>query len=251
MRDFKINDINVVDKLEVNYYRKNKKFNIFMYSIMTGKMKENIKLEGNIQYFNDITYYAIPPNENKYKIFLLLAFNKDLYQTILCNITIINKENKETFITLYNYLRNKYNFVPNKITIDYSQAFILAIKKAFPSCKIIPCFFHFMQNQIKYLPELRSKNKTLKNYAKDLLANIRLLCFVKLDKINLFYQDIKNKYGVKFPKYFKYFDKNYFEEKSRFQKIWNYNEIIYDNLNNDMLFITNNICESMNRTLNS
>ena len=75
--------------------------------------------------------------------------------------------------------------------------------------------------------------------------------FCKLDKINLFYQDIKNKFRAKFPKYFKYFDKNYFDENSHFRKIWNYNEIIYDNLKNYMLFFTNNIYKSMNRTLNS
>ena len=37
----------------------------------------------------------------------------------------------------------------------------------------------------------------------------------------------------------------------RFNKMWNYNEIIYSNLNNNILFFTNNICKSMNRTLNS
>lgn len=30
-------------------------------------------------------------------------------------------------------------------------------------------------------------------------------------------------------------------ENSRFKKYWNYNEVIYNNINNHMLFYTNNI----------
>ena len=61
-----------------------------------------------------------------------------------------------------------------------------------------------MQNNIKKLPEIRSKNKTIKEYATDCLDNIRLLCFVEHEKINNFYKDIKDKYRTKFPKYFKH-----------------------------------------------
>ena len=217
---------------------------------MTTEMIDNIKKENNIQYFNDITYYAVPPNKNRYKIYILLAFNKDLFKTIICNISLITNENKETFIVLYNYFKNKYNFQPNKITSDYCPALISSIKITFPNTKIVPCFFHFLQNNIKKLPELRSKNNTLKKYAKDLLANIRLLCFIPLNNIESFYKNIKNKYRCKFPNYFRYLERNYINENSRYQKIWNYNELIYDNLNKDMLFYTNNICESLNRTLN-
>lgn len=65
---------------------------------MAKDMEANIKLENNIHYFADITYYAIPPNQSKYKIFILLSFNNNLHKTILCNISNIANENKETFI---------------------------------------------------------------------------------------------------------------------------------------------------------
>ena len=131
------------------------------------------------------------------------------------------------------------------------MSLLKSIKFCYPDAKIVLCFFHFMQNHIKKLPEIRNKNKVLKNYAKDLLANVRLICFINLNKIESFYESMKTKYRTKFPIYFKYFDKNYINNNARFNKIWNYNEFIYNNLNNDMLFFTNNICESMNRTLNS
>ena len=75
-------------------------------------MEYNIKLISNIQYFNYITYYAIPPNQSKYNIFILLAFNRDYFKTILWNISIISNENKETFIILFYFLKNKYTFYP-------------------------------------------------------------------------------------------------------------------------------------------
>ena len=153
---------------------------------MTAELIDNIPKENNIQYFNDITYYAVPPNKNKYKIYILLEFNRDLFKTIICHISLITNENKETFIVLYNYFKNKYNFQPKKITIDYCIALISVIKICFPNSNIVQCFFYFLQNNIKKLPELRCKNNSLKKYAKDLLANIKLLFFVSLNNIDTF-----------------------------------------------------------------
>ena len=200
-------------------------------------MKDNIILKENTQYFSDITYYAVPPNKSNLKIFVLLAFNKNLYKTILCNISLIYNENKETFISIFNFLKNKFNFYPPKITIDYSMSLLKANKYCFPDAKIVPCFFHFMQNQIKKLPELRNKNKVIKNYAKDLLGNVRLICFINLNNIESFYDSMKTKYRSKFPNYFKYFDKYYINNNARFNKIWNYNEVIYNNLNKLLISI--------------
>ena len=42
---------------------------------MTEQMINNICNPKNIQYFQDITYYATPGNNKKYKILVILAFN--------------------------------------------------------------------------------------------------------------------------------------------------------------------------------
>ena len=248
--NLKINDENITTKLKVNFIRKNKSFEKELFILMTKEMENNLISEDNSQYFADCTYYAIPPNKSKYKLFLILAFNKKKQKSVLCNISIISNENKETFITVLNFLKIKYNFTPKIMATDYSKSLILSIKHIFPNILLIPCFFHFIQNNIKKLPEIRSKTKTIKEYAKDCLANIRLLCFIDHEKINNFYKDIKDKYRSKFPKYFKYFDINYMNENARFKKIWNYNDIFMNNMDKHILFYTNNICESMNRTLN-
>ena len=107
------------------------------------------------------------------------------------------------------YLSNKYNWKPTRISIDYSKSERNAILELFPDIEILPCFFHFMENIVKHLKELRSKNKTIKKLAKDFLSNIKLLCFIPLNKFDSLYELIKTKYRTKFPNFFKYFDKNY------------------------------------------
>ena len=77
-----------------------------------------------------------------------------------------------------------------------------AIKHTFPNIIIIPCFYHFMQNISKRIPELKSKIK--KNLSK---SNIKLLSFIPLKKFDEFYDNIKKKYKSDYKKFFDYFDK--------------------------------------------
>jgi len=102
--NWKVNEFNIVSKLTVNFKRKNINYKKSIYIIMTKEMEQNITEENNIRYFSDTTYYAIPPNKFNYKIFWILAFNNKLHKAILCNISIISNENKETFITKINII---------------------------------------------------------------------------------------------------------------------------------------------------
>ena len=244
------NNEKIVSEIFVNYERKNKLYKKEIYIIMTKNMITNIINKDNIQYFMDVTYYATPPNTSKYKLLVILAFNRDLYKSIICNLSILQNENKETFVTILDYLKNKYNWIPTTITIDYSKAEKNALQYVFPNIKFIPCFYHFMVNIIKHLPELKSKNKTIKTLAKDCLANIKLLSFIPLNYFDSFYKLIYNKYQVKFPKFFIYFKKNYINGKIFDKTIWNYTNVINNNINNDIIFFTNNIVESFNSIFN-
>ena len=114
---------------------------------MTVEMIDSITKENNIQYFNDITYYAVCPTKNKYKIYILLAFNKDLFKTIIYNISLITKENKGTFIVLYNYFKNKYNFQAYRLLL-YTYISIKIILSKFKNSSML---FQFLQNNIKKL----------------------------------------------------------------------------------------------------
>ena len=81
-------------------------------------------------------------------------------------------------------------------------------------------------------------------------SNIKLLSFISYAKIDFFYKLIKNKYNKSYFNFFIYFEKYYLSFKKFSKEIWNYNNIIFNNLNNNIIFFTNNICESFNRTLN-
>ena len=205
--------ITVVTKLNANFQRKDKIFHKDIFIIMTDTMELNIRKSNNIQYFMDVTYNATPPNSQKYKLLTLLAFNRMEYKSIICCLAIIQNENKETFIEVLNFLKNKFNFAPDKITIDYSKAEKNAILYLFPNIQIVPCFYHFMVNCCKKLKELKSKTNTIKQAAKDCLENIKLLCFIPLNKFDNFYELIKRKYRCKFSTFFKYFDKYYIKGK--------------------------------------
>ena len=74
--NFKIDDNKFVTKLNVHFERKNKKYTKIIYCIMSKEMENNINSINNTQYFVDVTYYYIPPNNKKFKLFTLLAFNK-------------------------------------------------------------------------------------------------------------------------------------------------------------------------------
>ena len=70
-----------------------------------------------------------------------MAFNKELFRAILCNMSFIANENVKTFIQLFEYLKNKYNFEPPKVSIDFSKAEYIALNNAFKNIYILPCFF--------------------------------------------------------------------------------------------------------------
>ena len=61
---------------------------------------------------------------------------------------------------------------------------------------------------------------------------------------------IKLKYFEDNKSFFKYFEKYYINEKKFKIEFWNYTNVINNNINHTIIFFTNNICESFNRTLN-
>ena len=106
---------------------------------MTDEMKTNIKDINNIQFFMDVTYNIKPPFKAKSKLLILLSL------IFLCNISIIESENIETFIKILNYLKQKYDFNPAKISIDFNEIDYLALTTVFPNICFLPLFFSFYE----------------------------------------------------------------------------------------------------------
>ena len=71
-----------------------------------------------------------------------------------------------------------------------------------------------------------------------------------MEKIQSFFKLISDKYEKLFPDFFKYFKKQYIKKNIFSIDNWNYNSLLLNSVNNNILFYTNNITESFNRTLN-
>ena len=157
----------------------------------------------------------------------------------------------ENILKILDYLQQKYNFNPKYISLDFDRGPYTAFRYKYPNSKIVPCFFHFIQRLIIHLPELKSKENPFYMEAKDLLANIKLLCFINTDQIEEFYTNIKKKYKKNFKNFLRYFDDTYMYRGLFSDKCWNYYNITSYSNNNELFFFTNNICESKNRALNN
>ena len=68
-----------------------------------------------------------------------------------------------TMTEIFEYLKSKYNFIPEKVSIDFIKSEYIALTTVFKNICILPCFFHFTTNIVKKLPDLKSKNKNKKS----------------------------------------------------------------------------------------
>jgi len=91
MKDEK--DYNITTKLSVEFKRKNKIYNKDIFILMNTQMKKNICSEKNLQFFSDITYQCVPPQNARMKLFVILAYNKNNNKTLLCVLALISNEN--------------------------------------------------------------------------------------------------------------------------------------------------------------
>ena len=63
---------------------------------------------------------------------------------ILYTLVLLYNENKETILTILDYLYQKFKFYPEIITLDFGQGPYKAIKEKYPVIIIILCFYHYI-----------------------------------------------------------------------------------------------------------
>ena len=123
------------------------------------------------------------------------------------------------------------------MTVDFNKAAYKAFKLNFQNIRMVPCFFHLFQRLYLKLPQLKDKNKTIKNKSKDLICNLKLLCFIDNNKIDTFFEKIEINLKKINPKFFRYFKKNYLINLPFSDKEWNY-DTLYNNDNNKDLYFS-------------
>ncbi len=91
---------------------------------------------------------------------------------------------------------------------------------------------------MQHLKEINSNNNNLKLKTLDLLANIKLLCFINNNEIDSFYDKIYRKYKIYFLQFFKYFNNTYLDKGLFSDRNWNYYNISASFNNCDLYFFT-------------
>ena len=93
-------------------------------------------------------YICIPHSVNSINVLILLfAYNSRRNKFEICLIATFIREDRNSFIKFYSYLKSNFNFKPKLITCDFLVANIEAIKTVFENDNtlIIACLFHLVQ----------------------------------------------------------------------------------------------------------
>lgn len=91
----------------------------------------------------DCTYKAVPPSTPRYKLMVITAFDNHTNKTLICSFILLHKEDEYTFKSIFNYLKDNYNFSPRNLMCDFALSQINAAKEIFPDCSILCCYFHY------------------------------------------------------------------------------------------------------------
>ena len=112
IKNMEYNNEKLVETLKVKFVRKNKIYEKEIYIIQTTEMKNNLSNKNIEQTFVDCTYYAIPNNNNNYKLLIIMGYDKTDKRSKLLLISLIVNENIETFSVIFNYIKTHYQFKP-------------------------------------------------------------------------------------------------------------------------------------------
>ena len=141
------NGIEIAQTIDYEIKLENNETEKLKFIIIANKdMLLNLKNNLIDEFFIDTTYSCVPPSVHNFKLFVINGFEFESKKTDICSFILIMNEKYETFTSIFDYLKNKYNFNPKNMMSDFRMSQIKAIQKCFPHCNIHGCFFHFSQS---------------------------------------------------------------------------------------------------------
>ena len=127
----------------------------------------------------------------------LTCSEKTTNNTFLVYLILLQYEDHISFIKMFKYLHEMFNFNPKVVRIDYSNSLLktllqdnLFIKKPI----IIHCFFYFVEDIVKYMKKYGITKIIITKYASEIIKNLDLLCFNLLNFIESYGKFLKNKF---------------------------------------------------------
>ena len=130
---------------------------------MNKSMTEEIKNKNCFQYFGDATYRCLPPTFRNYKLYIISGFNLIEKRTRILSYILLPNETEQTYLQLFERLKNDYGFYPKIFTMDFHKPSSKALKKIFPDIYIIKCFFHYVKSLFKNLKKYGLLSKEYKS----------------------------------------------------------------------------------------
>ena len=115
-----------------------------------------------IEYFIDIIFNIIPKCYCPYKLLSIAIIDNKNMKTILVGFVLFIYKDSNSFLKIFEYLNNIYNFSPTILHSDYEKGIEHAIKEAkFFKNDIIDlkCFFHFSKAIREKLKKLSKENR--------------------------------------------------------------------------------------------
>lgn len=166
-----------------------------LFIIINKSMLYNLTKDTITQYFGDATYHCIPPTLFKYKLYVISGFDLKSKKINICAYALLPDEKIETYTKLFEILKNSYKFNSKLFTMDFCQSSFKALKKLFPNCIIIKCFFHWIKALWTNIKKFGFTDKNNLSITKTVLFNIKLLAFIEPKLIKKYYYLIIDKYG--------------------------------------------------------
>ena len=177
-------------------------------------------------------------------------------KTLLIGFILIKFLDSISYYRVFKYLYENYGFNPLVIHTDYEISLAKAIKHCeFFSKDLIHlrCMFHFVQAIRRKCQQIGLAKKKLSKNVYELISNIELICLINYDRVTEYQKFLINnlqekKEYIKLCKYLKeyWFSKNISEYN--FSQFINKYKQSKDKM--DMIYLTNNIIESINSRIN-
>ena len=176
---------------------------IYETKIKNKKVKRNERIiyfgkSGNLIYLNkekceefflDITFNIIPKNFRPYKLLIISGIPYEKKNPVSICFILIKFQDFETYNKIFNFLFENFKFIPQIIHSDFELAIAKAIKEnKYFQGKVYHsrCFFHFAQMIKGKMQKLKLCNKKFNKVNIEIIRNLEMLCFLKIENINKF-----------------------------------------------------------------
>ena len=166
-------------------YKKNQKRRCIGFS--SDYQIELMRNNPDLLYLGDATFDACPPGFSQIFILHLLMDSKAfpvLY--VLCE-----SKNRDCYKTIFNWLKSQ-NIVISTFMADYEKALRNGIHDVYPEVELHGCNFHYCQNLIKHVKEIKIENFYSKNIAvNQIIRQYMALAFIDPNEVLEYHKIIK------------------------------------------------------------